>query len=552
MRSLAAALSLVAAWPAAGEPSELARHLVVVYNTQDAASKSLAEHYAAVRDIPADHVLGIACPTDETVSRQVYTTQIETPINAYLTRQGWFQRSPRQLTWNAREYTVNQTLGNPIWGLVLLRGIPLRIAEDPALQPPAGIPDVLKTNAAAVDSELALLPCQGLPPWSFVPNPYFSASQLQHFSQPYADWMMLVARLDAPTAAEVRRMIDDAVSVERGELTGRAYVDARGISDPASGYFPADQALDHAAEALRKAGFETSLDNQPPTVPVNTPWDHAALYFGWYTEHCAGPFLQPGFRFRPGAIAYHIHSFSATTLRSGERQWAGPLIAKGAAATMGCVYEPYVSFTPNVEIFVNSLLSGLSFGEAAYKSQPVLSWMVTMVGDPLYRPFARQLLRNIDTANRAQDPDLPWLLLRLARLIARQPDQTPAAKLTQLDTLAGKAGTAGYFWEGYADILRELPPPPERVIEAYQRAIATPESANAIIRVTLKLADYYLSQNRLPEAFALYEALMVSHPREAAEFEVPATAQAKARQYHWDRLSAKLLPPLPQPNRQRD
>jgi uncharacterized protein (TIGR03790 family) len=529
---------------------ELPGHVLVIYNANDQQSKTLAEYYAAARHIPPDKVLGIECPTDETISRKTYQEQIEDPINAYLTQKGWFQRTRRTLTWNAREFTIDQTLNNPIWCIVLMRGMPLRIEEDRDIQAPPGIPDTLKTNAAAVDSELALLPCRGVPLWAFVPNPYYSPALIQHFSQPYADWLILVARLDAPLADDVRRMIDSAINTERTQLSGRAYFDSRNITEHTSGYFAADEWIRQSAANTRKFGLETSLDTEPGIIPANTPWDNTALYFGWYIENCNGPFLQPGFRFRPGAIAYHIHSYSAATLRSTDRHWAGPLLNKGAAATMGCVYEPYVTFTPNIEIFTNSLLTGLSFGEAAYKSHPVLSWMTTMIGDPLYRPYPRQLLRDIATANDTQDKDLPWLLLRLARLIAQQKEKPTEEKLSQLETLAAKAGNAGYFWEGYAEILQELQQPPQTITETYQKAIANPESPNAIIRISLKLADYYLSQNRLPEAFDTYETLMTGHPKEGTYFEVPKIAQEKARKHNWTKLSANLLPPLPHPNRQ--
>ncbi|MDR1191692.1 MAG: TIGR03790 family protein [Verrucomicrobiales bacterium] len=532
---------------------ELAKHTLVVYNSNDRDSLALAERYAALRQIPLERVLGISCPTDETVSRKIYTAQIEAPINDYCTRQGWFQRGVRQLTWFGREYTVNQTLNNPIWCVVLMRGVPLRVAGDAELPPVDHVPEAMRVNAAAVDSELARLPCQGLPAWGFVPNPYFSATLTRPFSALYADWLMLVARLDAPTVADARRMLEDSVSAERLELTGRAYFDSRGITDRGSGYFAADEAMRRAADRVTKAGLETSLDTLPDVAPVNTPWDNVALYFGWYTEHCAGPFLQPGFKFRPGAIAYHIHSFSAETLRSTTTHWAGPLLGKGAAATMGCVYEPYVSFTPNVEVFVSGLLGGLTFGEAAYQAQPVLSWMVTMVGDPLYRPFPRQLLRDVTAANDAGDRDLPWLLLRLARLIAAQNDKPVEERLRQLAALTERGGANGWFWEGYAGILQTLQQPPDTVSGAYQKALANPESPAAVIRVTLKLADYYLSQNRVADAFALYETLTVTHPREAEFYHVPQTAQAKAREHNWwDKLPPALQPPpLPSPNREQ-
>ena len=54
-------------------------------------------------------------------------------------------------------------------------------------------------------------------------------------------------------------------------------------------------------------------------------------------------FTLPKVEFMPGAFAYHLHSFSATTLRSASQGWCGPLLAKGATCTMGCVYEPYLT-----------------------------------------------------------------------------------------------------------------------------------------------------------------------------------------------------------------
>jgi len=93
------------------------------------------------------------------------------------------------------------------------------------------------------------------------------------------------------------------------------------------------------------------------------------------------------FRFEPGAIAVHIHSFSAATLRDARANWAAPLLAHGAAATLGNVYEPYLDLTPHLDVFIDRLRNGFNFAESAYASEPMISWMETNVGDPLYRPF---------------------------------------------------------------------------------------------------------------------------------------------------------------------
>jgi uncharacterized protein (TIGR03790 family) len=76
-----------------------------------------------------------------------------------------------------------------------------------------------------------------------------------------------------------------------------------------------------------------------------------ALYYGWRTEKAAGPFAQPEFRFSPGAIAVHIHSFSAMTLHDPNANWVAPLLSRGAAASLGNVYEPYLRLTAHRNIF---------------------------------------------------------------------------------------------------------------------------------------------------------------------------------------------------------
>ena len=50
-------------------------------------------------------------------------------------------------------------------------------------------------------------------------------------------------------------------------------------------------------------------------------------------------------------------------------------------------------FTPRLDLFESRLCGGGSFADAAYAAQPVLSWMTTFIGDPLYRPFAARQAR---------------------------------------------------------------------------------------------------------------------------------------------------------------
>jgi hypothetical protein len=146
-------------------------------------------------------------------------------------------------------------------------------------------------------------------------------------------------------------------------------------------------------------------------LPVNFPLRDTALYFGWYDWNVTGPFINPSFKFKKGAIAVHLHSFSAMQLRDATKNWCAPLLAKGAAATLGYVYEPYLPLTQNFDIFNARLMAGYTLVEAAYMSVPVLSWQNIVLGDPLYRPFL-----HLDGSGEKADADREYRAIRLASM----------------------------------------------------------------------------------------------------------------------------------------
>ena len=306
---------------------------------------------------------------------------------------------------------------NDIWAIVLMRGVPLKIAPDPSDQDGMEPEPELQTNAAAVDNELALLPVFGLPKGGYIPNGFFDdqLAGIKHACPELAVNMVFVTRLDGPTPADVHRMIDDTISAETNRLAGLAVVDTRGFTDVKNGYTVGDVWLRSARDMLLNDGWAIKFDDSPDTIPATDPLNHVAIYLGWYHEGVIGPWTVPPDRFVPGAIAYHLHSFSAVTVRDPTVGWVGPLIAHGADATMGMVYEPYLIFTPHEDIFTRRLLQGDYFAEAAYASERALSWMMTVVGDPLYRPFHQPLSAALaDTGLHHTEHD-DWLLLQRVR-----------------------------------------------------------------------------------------------------------------------------------------
>ena len=351
---------------------------VVVYNTADPAAEALAQYYAKKRSIAADHLLGLTCPTVPEITRADYNTTIAAPVKETFVKKGWWTEAGGRITDTKIRYVV------------LIRGMPLKIRSmGPNAYPPRrDQPQAIASrDEASVDSELAGLGLGDDSAAGIIPNSYFKRFTpiLESLTDP---GLLLVCRLDAPSEATVRNMIDSAIVVEGDGLWGWEYVDSRSIKD--QGYVEGDDWLKAVAEESRAKGIPVLWDKAPETLPAGYPVTNAALYFGWYDVNntVCGPFADPAFRFRPGAIAVHIQSFSAVTLSEPNAAWCGPLLEHGAAATLGNVYEPYLTLTAHLDVFQNRLMSGMTFGESAYMSMRALSWMGVVIGDPLYRPFA--------------------------------------------------------------------------------------------------------------------------------------------------------------------
>ena len=180
-----------------------------------------------------------------------------------------------------------------------------------------------------------------------------------------ANGVLMVARLDGPSAELAKRLVDRAIAAEASGLWGRAYIDLRGIS--AGQFKVGDDRFRKVAEIMRRSGFATVVDEKPETLPVGFPASHIAFYAGWYGINVEGVFAESTVEFMPGAIAYHLHSFNGSMIRDAHARWIGPFINKGVTATFGTVYEPYLELTPDQPLFFSRLIqSGFTFGEAGY------------------------------------------------------------------------------------------------------------------------------------------------------------------------------------------
>lgn len=379
----------------------LAASAAVIFNENDPLSRDLAQFYAQKRGIDPARVVGLKCPLQEEISREEYDSTIAEPLRAVFDERHWWVRAPDSLA-NGPE---NPVIANRIRYLAVIRGVPLKIKQTAnypgdACTQPAPYKDI---NCASVDSELSVLGVFTHHISGILNNPYYhSYTRFTDFASP---GMMLAARLDAPTGEIVRRMINDSLAAERDGLWGRCYVDSRGIPPNSSAFAVGDQWMRRISDEIMPPILPTVLDDQPGLFANAYPMTGAALYYGWYSEQPAGVVAQSGFRFLPGAVAFHLHSFSATSVRDSAHWWVGPMLTRGAAAVLGNVYEPYLALTTHFDDFAERLAAGMTLAESAYAATPGLSWMNDVIGDPLYRPGLQwaKLKADLDAGRGAGD-----------------------------------------------------------------------------------------------------------------------------------------------------
>ena len=239
---------------------------------------------------------------------------------------------------------------------------------------------------ASLDSELSLLWWdRDLYPvaWRWA-NPFFQDSAVNLDDLP----VLMVSRLDGPTAELAKGLVDKALQAERSGLQGTVYFDARGLKakDAANTYGVYDQSLRDAAEVAKQhSAYRVVLDNTDATFSQPGSAPDVALYIGWYKLRA----YEDAFTFKPGAIGYHMASAEAITVHDrGERGWCKNALEHGITATLGSVGEPYLDAFPEPARFTALLLTGkYSLAEVYYLTSRYISWRMVLFGDPLYNPM---------------------------------------------------------------------------------------------------------------------------------------------------------------------
>lgn len=258
------------------------------------------------------------------------------------------------------------------------------------------------TTPTAFDSELALLW------WDSHPRNGAQLNRL-HYRLPQGPGLpptLMVMRLDAPQSGQVREIILSSLKAEQDGLKGKIVLDSRGIRArpdnlQLGGYAWYDQSIRNLAELLRtKTRLPLLIDESPQVLQPGSATD-VALYCGWYSVRN----YIPSCRFNAGAVAFHVASFELASLKNpNEKGWCAGLLNDGVAATLGPVAEPYLTAFPLADEFFPLLLTGkLCLADVYWRTATTTGWMISMIGDPLYRPYhANPPLRINDLPDRLQ------------------------------------------------------------------------------------------------------------------------------------------------------
>ena len=402
----------VLAGPEWADAALLPEEILVVVNSGSRDSVRLGKIYMGLRHIPEAHLMMVSLPMRDEITRRDYDDLLSAPLKRYI--------------------KTLQDKGGKIRCIVTTYGIPLRISAER----PLGISEqeiketqaalenkkeelsreeeLLKKNkdqeanskenlkqlrseinrlnqklghltgldtVAAVDSELALLlfPPYPLDGWYLNPDALFFRSRTRG-KEP----VLMVSRLDASTPALAEGLVRTAIEVEKAGLSGKFYLDARGLTSKADAYGLFDEDIRSTAGILQKSAIPIVLNNRPELFGKGDAPD-AALYCGWYSlaEY------KDAFTWSKGAVGYHVASSECVSLHHPKpNYWVKRMIEKGVIATLGPVSEPYLTAFPPPSYFFPLLMSGrYTLSEVFAMTNPYLSWRMVLIGDPLYNPF---------------------------------------------------------------------------------------------------------------------------------------------------------------------
>lgn len=385
------ALLLFACFPAEGAiaPS----NVLVLYNTASTEGTELANYYAKVH--PGVQLLGLTgVTTDEEVTANYYLSTIRPQILP--------------------------ALNSSISTIVTTKGLPLRIrVAEPRPSSYTDPFDVTRSTSSyywrtysSLESELTRIDQICMPEqmgdqkyqeaWDLgapnypqpARNPYYGVTTSFNYNDyclPNYGGMRLTSRLDGYTVSDVKAAINKAQ---------KAYVSFYAPSYPYV-VMDNDPNASAASQWLMQQLHDNVIDASgqqhvyDPTSAAITSAPGSVIGYVSHGIHGAGVsqdyILNLSFSMANGAVFDTHESYNAYTFNGqpGENPKGQGLVAdwlsKGGTVGIGNVQEPYsgMNYEANEDQLFRMLLNGYTWAEAAWSSMRQLSYVNTVVGDPL-------------------------------------------------------------------------------------------------------------------------------------------------------------------------
>jgi uncharacterized protein (TIGR03790 family) len=307
----------------------------ILYNLDEAASKTIAQYYAERRGIPPANMVGIALGRDNIIAPDAFTA--------------------------LRNRALEQ-LPSRVESLALIWSRPFAV----------GCMSVTSAVAAGYRAAFCEPGCAAT-----APNPLFDANGWLP-ADTVGWWPAMLIPADDPESA--RALIDRGIAADGTQPPGIVYLIRTGDSRRnvrAAGYDEVESAFARRIQIVDETAV-TAHDAHVPEIP-----DAVAYFTG--TAH-VDELAQ--IRFRPGAVADHLTS-TGGVLFGGNQMSATAWIKQGATASYGNVSEPcnLPQKFPNIKVLLRHYLQGESVLEAYWKSV-AMPGQGLFIGEPLARPYA--------------------------------------------------------------------------------------------------------------------------------------------------------------------
>lgn len=361
-----------------------ANGVLVLYNNDSPDGKQIADYYAAVH--PGVRLLGLSnVPTSEEITASTYLQIIRPQVRA--------------------------ALDSSVDVIVTTKGLPLRIYNP---NTPASFPysytdssghqhtvfeDTYK-RYSSLESELTRIDTFGTwkqmgdQTWWYPPagsnpsaNPYFRRDVPFSHTDPLNESMRLSARLDGFTAADVISSINRAQNAYLVPSYQQVVIDDSPLA-PAYGL----TTMPSLAAMLSQMGQNHIYDNTVDPV-LTAPRPVIGYVSNGVNDGPGGlqlgyPTQQLHFNLANGAIFHTWESYNGVTFDPNKMTGQGLIaqwIQSGGTAGIAHVEEPTASTytVTNEDQLFDMMLKGYTFAEAAWSATPQLSYVNTVVGDPL-------------------------------------------------------------------------------------------------------------------------------------------------------------------------